>query len=83
MTLDPKVVKCDRESLRGKLEEKQIETRPVWKPLHLQPLFGNCESIGKEVAEELFERGLCLPSGSNLCEEDLQRVVKEIQNVLV
>ena len=82
-TLDPKQAKCDREHLRLKLQEKQIETRPVWKPLHLQPVFRDRESIGGRVAEDLFNCGLCLPSGSNLSRNDLQRVIEEIQAILL
>lgn len=61
-----------------RLAAKQIETRPVWKPLHVQPIFADCEYIGGQVAESLFQRGLCLPSGSNLEATDLARVVNEI-----
>ena len=56
----------------------KLEARPVWKPLHLQPVFAECECMGGAVAEELFEYGLCLPSGSNLTEEDLERVTSAI-----
>lgn len=82
LTIDPKRAKCDRETLRLALADKQIETRPVWKPLHLQPVFADCETFGGEVAQELFTLGLCLPSGSNLTEEDLIRVTTQIQEVL-
>lgn len=79
LTIDPTLFGCDRERVRLALAKEQIEARPVWKPLHLQPVFDDCESIGGEVAEELFDRGLCLPSGSNLTPEDLQRVIEAIQ----
>ncbi|MBW4598473.1 MAG: DegT/DnrJ/EryC1/StrS family aminotransferase [Calothrix sp. FI2-JRJ7] len=58
-----------------------MKTRPVWKPLHLQPVFAEYESIGGEVAEDLFARGLCLPSGSNLTSEELDRVIEAIFTV--
>ena len=83
LTIDPKIAKCDREHLRVELAKKQIETRPVWKPLHLQPIFDKCESVEGKVAEELFNNGLCLPSGSNLSEESIQRVVEEISKIML
>jgi len=79
LTIDPKTFGCDREQVRLALAEQQIEARPVWKPLHLQPVFAGCECIGGEVAEYLFETGLCLPSGSNLMPEDLNRVIEVIK----
>ncbi|KYC40114.1 pyridoxal phosphate-dependent aminotransferase [Scytonema hofmannii PCC 7110] len=78
LTIDPDAFGANREQVRLALAEQQIETRPVWKPLHLQPVFAACECIGGIVAEDLFERGLCLPSGSNLTEEDLERVIGAI-----
>ncbi len=81
LTIDPAAFGCDREQVRLALAEQQIEARPVWKPLHLQPVFAGCESIGGEVAESLFETGLCLPSGSNLMPEDLNRVIEVIQGL--
>ncbi|NJM45618.1 MAG: pyridoxal phosphate-dependent aminotransferase [Alkalinema sp. RU_4_3] len=63
LTIDPEWFGVDRETIRLSLAAKQIEARPVWKPLHLQPLFDNCERVGGKVSEDLFERGLCLPSG--------------------
>lgn len=78
LTIDPEVFGADREQVRLALAEQKIEARPVWKPLHLQPVFANCECIGGLVAEELFTRGLCLPSGSNLTDEDLAQVIDAI-----
>jgi dTDP-4-amino-4,6-dideoxygalactose transaminase len=66
------------EQLRQKLEKKNIETRPLWKPMHLQPVFKHAPSYTNGVSEELFKQGLCLPSGSNLADEDLHRVAKEL-----
>ena len=63
-----------REALRLHLEKYNIESRPVWKPMHLQPLFQDSLYFGDNLASELFEKGLCLPSGSNLLEEDLTRI---------
>lgn len=67
----------NRENLRIALEEKNIESRLLWKPMHLQPIFSNYPYYGTKVAEELFEKGLCLPSGSNLSTKDKERI-KEV-----
>lgn len=64
------------------LEEENIEARHIWKPMHLQPFFKNYDYIGGNVAEKLFESGICLPSDTKMKEEDLERVVKVIKNVL-
>ncbi|HLA63703.1 MAG TPA: aminotransferase class I/II-fold pyridoxal phosphate-dependent enzyme, partial [Rhodothermales bacterium] len=74
LTIDPAVAGTDRESVRLALEAENIEARPVWKPMHLQPVFAAHEAVGGAVAERLFTDGLCLPSGSNLTDDDLQRV---------
>lgn len=68
--------------LREALEKENIETRPLWKPMHLQPIFKKYPYYGNTVAEELFHTGLCLPSGSNLLQEDLDRVVENIKRVV-
>ena len=81
LTFDPQVAGIDRETVRLRLLEQQIETRPVWKPMHLQPVFTDCESIDNGVAEDLFAKGLCLPSGSNLSDRELERVTAEIQRI--
>ena len=78
MTLDPAAFGADVETVRLALEHANIESRPVWKPLHLQPVFESCEAVGGTVAEEFFARGLCLPSGSNLTAADLARVADVI-----
>lgn len=79
LTIDPERFGADREAIRGALEAENIESRPVWKPMHLQPVFQGYEVVGGEVAEDLFNRGLCLPSGSNLTEAELQRVVDVVR----
>ncbi len=71
-----------REQIRLSLEEENIESRPLWKPMHMQPLFEKMPYFGKGVAMKLFNNGLCLPSGSNLTTEDLDRVIKIIRSVL-
>ena len=69
-----------REALRLAFESENIETRPLWKPMHLQPVFKNAPYYGEKVSESLFERGLCLPSGSNLTESDRVRISNVIDN---
>ena len=81
LTIDPTRFGSNREEIRLALAQQQIEARPVWKPLHLQPVFSGCECIGGAVAEDLFNRGLCLPSGSNLTSEDLERVINGIKGL--
>jgi dTDP-4-amino-4,6-dideoxygalactose transaminase len=65
------------------LESQEIEARPAWKPMHRQRLFADVPSIGGKVADEIFDRGVCLPSGSGLTDEDLERVVGALRRVLV
>ncbi|BAZ12828.1 DegT/DnrJ/EryC1/StrS aminotransferase [Calothrix sp. NIES-4071] len=81
LTVDPEAFGADREQIRLTLATQQIEARPVWKPLHLQPVFAECECFGGAVASDLFARGLCLPSGSNLTHEELERVIEAIFTV--
>jgi dTDP-4-amino-4,6-dideoxygalactose transaminase len=70
-----------RDHLRLAFEAAQIESRPLWKPLHLQPLFSKYPYYGTKVAETLFENGLCLPSGSNLTDEDRERITAVVRLV--
>lgn len=67
-----------RESIRLALKNENIESRPLWKPMHLQPVFANCVSYENGVASDLFNRGLCLPSGSNLTQQELESIVSVI-----
>lgn len=71
------------EELRLHLEKSNIESRPLWKPMHLQPVFATFPYYGGAVAEELFQKGLCLPSGSNLTEADRLRITEAIQAFFV
>lgn len=64
----------NREDLRQALQEENIESRPLWKPMHLQPVFENAPFYGDGTSEELFDKGLCLPSGSNLTDDDKNRI---------
>ncbi len=74
--IDPADAGITREELRLAFEEENIETRPLWKPMHMQPVFEGCPFYGDGTAEKLFEDGLCLPSGSNLSIDDMQRVLE-------
>ena len=71
----------DREELRLHLEKDNIESRPLWKPMHLQDIFSNCKSYVNGVSEDLFKRGLCLPSGTNMTNEEINRVVTKIKEL--
>lgn len=71
-----------REAIRLALEAENIESRPLWKPMHLQPVFSECASFVDGTSENLFHKGLCLPSGSNLTKSDLERTVEIIYNTL-
>ena len=81
LTIDPAQFGADREQVRLALEAENIEARPVWKPMHLQPVFAHYESVGGAVAESLFQHGLCLPSGSSLTARDLERIVTIFRGV--
>lgn len=74
LTVDPARFGADRERIRLALEAANIEARPVWKPMHLQPVYRDRRAYGGEVSADLFERGLCLPSGSSLSDADVERV---------
>ncbi|MFP4088586.1 MAG: DegT/DnrJ/EryC1/StrS family aminotransferase [Desulfobacteraceae bacterium] len=97
ITIDPAQAGVDREEVRSALEEENIEARPVWKPMHLQPVFDPqitqidadyrgrkkypCRMVGGGVAEDLFERGLCLPSGTNMTEVDMGRIEEALMGI--
>jgi pyridoxal phosphate-dependent aminotransferase EpsN len=70
---------CSRDQLIHALDATNIESRPVWKPMHLQPLYIRCERYGGEVAEDLFRRGICLPSSSSLSEADQLYVINQVR----
>ena len=78
ITIDPSAFGATTAQVRACLEEVAIESRPTWKPLHLQPAFSGCRTRGGQVAESIFARGLCLPSGSALSEADQSRVIETI-----
>jgi pyridoxal phosphate-dependent aminotransferase EpsN len=77
--IDSELFGCSRDELIQWLDAAGIESRPVWKPMHLQPLFARCEVIGGEVAEDLFQRGVCLPSSSSLTSEEQLRVIDAVR----
>ena len=84
ITIDPTQNKgITRESLRLALEAENIESRPLWKPMHLQPVFANAPFYGDGTSEKLFEDGLCLPSGSNLTEEEWVRIFRVLDKVFI
>lgn len=78
--IDEKIAGKNREDLRLAFLEDNIESRPLWKPMHLQPIFENAPYYGIDVAENLFDNGLCLPSGSNLSDKDRLRIKEVIIN---
>lgn len=80
--IDPKkTLGITREAMRLALEKANIESRPLWKPMHLQPVFRDFPYYGNAIAETLFANGLCLPSGSNLTEEDRMRIKAVVFNL--
>ena len=78
IVIDPKIVGKTNDDLRLALEAVNIESRPLWKPMHLQPLFACYPYYGTNVAENLYSDGLCLPSGSNLNDEDDERIAESL-----
>jgi pyridoxal phosphate-dependent aminotransferase EpsN len=73
---------AQRDALIARLSQANIEARPVWKPLHRQPVFAALERVGGDTAVDLFERGLCLPSGSNLTDADQDRILALLEEAL-
>lgn len=80
LTIEPARFGVDREAVRLALESQNIEARPVWKPMHRQPVFERFPRFGGDVSDALFSHGLCLPSGSNLTPDDLERVVAIVRS---
>ena len=79
--IDPTAFGCSRDALIRELDAAGIESRPVWKPMHLQRLYSDCESYGGAVAKDLHERGICLPSSSSLTPEDQEYVIHHFRAV--
>jgi pyridoxal phosphate-dependent aminotransferase EpsN len=80
IVVDAEAFGADREAIRQALEAVDIESRPLWKPMHLQRVFSDCKVIGGDVSAGLFERGLCLPSGSALSADDQERIVRVLRS---
>jgi len=83
LTIDPKETGITREDIRLMLLENQIEARPLWKPMHMQPLYENAAYHGRGVDEKLFSNGLCLPSGSDLTMDEQDEVIGLIKTLLI
>jgi dTDP-4-amino-4,6-dideoxygalactose transaminase len=81
IVIDPEKAGTDREKLRLALEAEQIEARPLWKPMHLQPVFAGCPAYVNGTSETLFTNGLCLPSGSNITDEGRERIAEVLKKV--
>ncbi len=80
--VDPKINNgLTREIIRLSLDEENIESRPLWKPMHQQPIFANCKNYTNGVSDKLFEDGLCLPSGSNLTKEEFERIFERLDHI--
>jgi dTDP-4-amino-4,6-dideoxygalactose transaminase len=77
--VEPEIFRATRDDVIRHLEGQGIESRPTWKPMHLQPSFAGCRRVGGEVSEFIFRTGLCLPSGSSLSDAQLQRVVAGVR----
>ena len=79
LTIDPARSGINRDMVIQALEKNNIESRPTWKPMHLQPLFKNCKIIGGKVSEHIFKDGICLPSGTSMSKDDFERIVKTVR----
>ena len=82
ITVDPLMAGCTRENIRLALDADNIESRPLWKPMHLQPVFAEAPFYGNGTSEHLFDIGLCLPSGPTLTDEDIRRVAGVIRGLV-
>lgn len=82
MLIEPEELGLSREDIRQELWKENIETRPLWKPMHMQKLYEGSPYYGNGVSEELFEKGLCLPSGSNMTKTEFERVIDEFTRMV-
>lgn len=80
--IDPEKTGTSREVLQKELEKENVETRPLWKPMHKQPVFASCPAYLNGISEQFFNIGLCLPSGSNLSEKDRERIISAVYRVI-
>lgn len=83
IVIDPEIFGATNEDIRLALEEANIESRRIWKPMHQQPVFARCRVRGGAIADKIFEEGLCLPSGTALQESDLERITEIVRRVCV
>jgi dTDP-4-amino-4,6-dideoxygalactose transaminase len=81
MLVDAARFGADFETIRQALEGQNIESRPVWKPMHRQPVFSGARTIGGAVADSFYAQSLCLPSGSNMSQSDQDRVIEIVRNL--
>lgn len=81
-SIDPDEVPATPEDIVRELDRDDIEARPVWRPMHMQPVFSGAHSVGGDVARRLFETGICLPSSSSLSEDDQRRVIEAVRSVV-
>jgi dTDP-4-amino-4,6-dideoxygalactose transaminase len=81
IVVNPEQTGFTREELRLAMEQENIETRPLWKPMHLQPVYANTPYYGNDTCERLFDDGLCLPSGSSLTDDDITRVIEVVKGM--
>ena len=81
ITIDPAITGVNREDVRLALEKDNIESRPLWKPMHMQPLFAQSDYYGSDFIEKLFQDGICLPSGSNLIPQEKERISSQLKVV--
>ncbi|RUM37679.1 MAG: pyridoxal phosphate-dependent aminotransferase [Desulfobulbus sp.] len=79
LTIDPEQSGTDRDAVIKALSADSIESRPTWKPMHLQPLYKKCRIVGGSISERLFQHGLCLPSGTAMSSEDVERIINLIR----
>lgn len=82
ITLDPRIIRASVDQVRLALEAENIESRPLWKPMHMQPVFAHCVKVGGAVSENLFTTGLCLPSGTAMTTADLSRVCDIVRDTI-
>ena len=80
--IDPEVTGLDYEQLRQKLDADMIETRPLWKPMHLQPVFADVPAYVNGVSEKLFSQGLCIPAGPCVSDDDVNYIVECIKKAI-
>jgi dTDP-4-amino-4,6-dideoxygalactose transaminase len=80
LTIDPVKAGINRDAIIENLENNNIESRPTWKPMHMQPLYKGYEVVGGQVSEQIFNNGLCLPSGTGMTDQDLDRVIEAVRS---